>query len=152
MNWFSHHQDSIQELFEVRTLVESHAASRAAENIGQEDLAEIRRLHAAYKTAIDQKKTNQAIELDKAFHNKIADLSGNTTLKQIMKTIVSELSKGWVASLQVPMRQEKTVAEHSRIIDALAKGQKEEAALEMTSHLSRALEDIQHHYEKGNTQ
>lgn len=149
--WFQRHQESIEELFDVRILVESHAASRAARVITDKDLEEFERIHQAYERAILDKNITEAIELDKAFHHKIAVLSGNSTLKQIMETIVSELTKGWICSLQVPERHNSTVVEHREILNALGARNMDRASSKMEAHLGNALHDIENYYEKENT-
>ncbi|MBI9090041.1 MAG: FadR family transcriptional regulator [Desulfobacterium sp.] len=146
--WFERHQESITELFDVRILVESHAASRAAKAVTDKDLDDFEQIHQAYEKAIQDKNMARAIQLDKDFHHKIAILSGNSTLKQIMETIVSELTKGWICSLQVPDRHKSTVIEHREILNALGTGNPDEASSKMAAHLENALHDIEKHYEK----
>ena len=150
VSWFEHHQESIEELFDVRILVESHAASRAAKAIIDKDLDEFELIQQAYEEAILDKNIAGAIDIDKAFHNKIAVLSGNSTLKQIMETIVSELTKGWICSLLVPERHKSTVIEHREILNALGARNMEQASSKMEAHLRNALFDIKSYYEKGN--
>ncbi len=147
--WFERHQESIEELFDVRILVESHAALRAAKAVTDKDLAEFERIHQDYEGALRDKNIAKAIELDKAFHNKIAVLSGNATLKHIMETIVSELTKGWICSLQVPERHKSTVIEHQEILNALGARNMDQASSKMETHLRNALHDIENYYEKG---
>jgi len=149
VGWFENHQESIQELFDVRTLVESHAACRAAKVITLDQVAAFDTSLKAYEKAIQARDIDTAIQLDKAFHRKIAVLSGNFTLRQIMETIVSELSKGWICSLQVPERLSATVGEHRRIIEALRARDFDAASVEMKTHLENALRDIKRYYERA---
>jgi len=148
--WFEIQKDSIEELFDVRILVESHAASKAVHVVTDTDIDELKKLHLNYEAAIGERDIDRAIQLDKAFHNKIAVLSDNTTLKQIMETIVSELSKGWCCSLQVPKRLNATGREHAGIITALEEGDRDAASSRMKAHLENALQDILAHYKKEN--
>ncbi|MCP4118022.1 MAG: FadR family transcriptional regulator [Desulfobacteraceae bacterium] len=148
--WFEHHHESIEELFDVRILVESHAASRAVNALTDKHIDEFERIHRGYEAAIRDKDIDKAIQLDKDFHNKIAMLSGNSTLKQIMETIVSELTKGWICSLQVPERHTSTVIEHGEILNALRSRNRDEASSKMEDHLRNALHDIENYYKKGN--
>jgi len=60
----------------------------------------------------------------------------------LMDTIARFLLDGWKASLRVPGRIEKTVAEHQSILDAIEKGDSEGASQRMGQHLENALSDL----------
>lgn len=148
IGWFKRNQESIEELFEVRILVESHTASRAAKTITEKDLRILGQIQEEYEIAIRDKKIGKSILLDKKFHNQIALSSGNSTLKQIMETIVSELSRGWICSLQIPERQQTTVTEHRDILNALISHDMVVASSKMEMHLKKAFRDIEKHYKE----
>jgi GntR family transcriptional repressor for pyruvate dehydrogenase complex len=60
-----------------------------------------------------------------------------------MKTMTKSLPEGWITSLHIPGRVEKTLGEHSSILDAIRGGDPERAEEMMTLHLTNALKDIQ---------
>lgn len=147
--WFELNRDSIEELFEVRALVESHAAAKCAKCVTEDDMAEFRKLHDEYVRALEAGNIVSAIQLDKDFHSMISKLSGNEALKGIMGTIVSALSDGWICSLQIPVRRKATVGEHEDIIQALESRDAKRASVLMKTHLQEALRDIKAYYKKG---
>ncbi|WP_026554655.1 FadR/GntR family transcriptional regulator [Arthrobacter sp. 35W] len=74
--------DGLLELFEVRRLLEAHAAAAAAANATPETLAELADL-------VEQMEATDGVasipELDSRFHGAICDASGNSTLAALVK-------------------------------------------------------------------
>lgn len=147
--WFDNHKESIEALFDIRILVESQAAMSAASGISDAQLKELEQIHNEYQEAIKTQDIDKAIQLDKTFHQKITKASGNETLQQIMETIVSKLSKGWICSLQVPERHTPTIKEHENILKALRSRKKDEASLKIKEHLENAIRDIGNYFNSG---
>ena len=59
-----------------------------------------------------------------------------------MKTMTKSLSEGWISSIHIPGRAEKTIEEHKRILQAIKDKDPEKAEKEMKNHLEKALNDI----------
>jgi DNA-binding GntR family transcriptional regulator len=52
------------------------------------------------------------------------------------------LPEGWITSLHIPGRVEKTIIEHRNILEAIKNKDVEGAEKAMKEHLNNALEDI----------
>ncbi len=143
--WVVDNIDLLLEHFEVRLLMEPHAAALAAKKAGEKELKELRELLKRFKEAFSEGDIASAIECDSAFHLLVAKASCNRTLSVLMKTMAATLNEGWITSLNTPGRLERTVVEHGLVIEALAAHDPDLAALHMRKHLENALQDIRTH-------
>jgi len=144
--WISEHQDTLFEQFEVRLLIEPEAAAVAAIRAEEPELTELRSLLSTFTEAVEAGKIETAMTMDAEFHERVATATRNRTLSELMKTFSHRLTEGWVTSLQVPGRLEKTVEEHRSLLEALEARSPDEARERMRQHLVNARNDIRTHF------
>jgi DNA-binding GntR family transcriptional regulator len=82
------------------------------------------------------------IRADIEFHRLVANATENRTIAVLMNTITRHDFHGWKAALRTHNRPHKTVAEHGRIIDAIAAGDEKKARSYMRSHLLAARNNL----------
>jgi GntR family transcriptional repressor for pyruvate dehydrogenase complex len=150
-DWLNEHQDTLFEQFEVRLLIEPEAAAVAAIRAREPELRELRRLVGTFIEAVESGQLERAMTLDAEFHEALATATRNRTLSELMTTFSHRLTEGWVTSLQVPGRLEKTVEEHGGVLEALEARDADEAREQMRRHLVNARNDIRAYFgsEKG---
>jgi len=139
------HRESLLEQFEVRLVIEPDAAYFAAQRASHELIVEMKK---SLENFIRCKNDNNAlgmIEYDSGFHNLIAQATNNRTLSVLMETITKSLLCGWKATLHIPSRVEKTVQEHSEILQAIETRSAEKASQMMKTHLEHAFNDLKKH-------
>ncbi len=141
--WVVDNDDLLREHFEIRLLMEPHAARMAAEKATCKDLEGLEQVYAEFCTFLEQGKISKAISCDSEFHLLVAKMTRNRTLSVLMKTMAQSLNEGWIASLNTPGRLERTVEEHLLLLQAIKDHEPEKAAQAMTAHLQNALNDIQ---------
>lgn len=141
--WVVDNTELLLEHFEVRLLMEPHAAALAARKAGEKEIQELSAVYERFREALSARDIASAITCDSEFHLLIAKGSGNRTLSVLMKTMAATLNEGWITSLNTPGRLERTVVEHGEVLDAIRKGDSERAADGMRAHLTNALADIQ---------
>jgi GntR family transcriptional repressor for pyruvate dehydrogenase complex len=143
--WLESHRESLLEQFEVRLVIEPDAAYFAAQRASHELIVEMKK---SLENFIRCKNDNNAlgmIEYDSGFHNLIAQATNNRTLSVLMETITKSLLCGWKATLHIPSRVEKTVQEHSEILQAIETRSAEKASQMMKTHLEHAFNDLKKH-------
>jgi len=140
--WLSKHEETLHNHFEARQVMEPRAAAYAAQRASSSVIQAMRAALATFKEKKEQNDLVGLILSDVEFHRLIALGTGNKTLMVLMDTIARFLLDGWKASLRVPGRIEKTVAEHQSILDAIEKGDSEGASQRMGQHLENALSDL----------
>ncbi len=141
--WLKDNKEPICDHFEVRLIIEPKAARRAAENADEEIVRSIEKVYAAFAASAEQGDTAAMIRFDGDFHRLVAKATKNRTLYHLMKTMTKSLPEGWITSLHIPGRVEKTLGEHASILEAIRAGEPERAEETMTLHLRNALADIQ---------
>jgi len=111
------------EALEVRRLVEGECALRAATRIDASGLAELRGLVLAMRD--DPAPVPQrGVTADRAFHERIADASGNSVLAAVVRELwdaqALPLWQRWMVRTRTAAMHLERVEEHERIVERLA--------------------------------
>jgi len=140
--WLHENETSLSEHFEIRLIIDPKAAAYAALKADASDIARLRDICLRFKQGVENGDTADIIKTDEQFHLSLAKSTKNKTLYMIMKTMTQSLPEGWISSLHVPGRMEKTIKEHCAIVDAIEARDAARAERSMAEHLDNALRDI----------
>ena len=127
---------ALEHLKEVRVFVETGTARLAAERASDEDVARLRLAVAKQRAAIANQE--RFIELDMALHREIAAISGNPIFPAIVEALFRWASTYYRSLVRAPGAEALTLAEHTRVVDAIAARDPDGAAAAMREHLTRA--------------
>ena len=141
-NWLKNNETALIEHFEVRLIIDPKAAAAAARNADQADIEQMEEVCNDFFQKTKENNTAGLIKCDEEFHRLLAKSTKNKTLYFVMKTMTNSLSEGWISSLHVPGRTQKTVGEHKDILDAIKQGDPARAEQAMVVHLKNAVSDI----------
>ena len=131
----------IREAYQIRTFLEPAVAEYAAEHATAELIADLNRLQAEWEqidpAAVyrDFAATNRYVEINAAFHQRIAAQTNNRRLEQLVAALYLQPRMATVtfgSSYQGPSRR---IREHRAIIDAIARRDPAGAAEAMREHL-----------------
>lgn len=129
------HQDkSILEIFEVRRILEPAAAAMAAARISKEQINELR----ATMNNIDvDTSVESLVEHDLIFHGLIATAANNSYLGSVLDGLSSSTVRARIwRGLTQEKAVDRTLAEHTAIIEALERGDADLARALLTVHIS----------------
>jgi GntR family transcriptional repressor for pyruvate dehydrogenase complex len=129
------HQDrSVLALMEARRLLEADAAALAAQRIEPEQLAELRRLLDAMRAS---STIEELVQNDLAFHRTIADAAGNPVIAKLLDSLSGPTIRArlWRGITQGGA-MDRTIAEHTAIVDALEHRNPEVARAWMVVHVA----------------
>jgi len=146
MSWVVENADSLREHFEVRLLIEPHAAQEASKKADEKDIKALTELFEAFKEHVRSGDVHQAIAADGAFHFAVAKAARNRTLIVLMRTMEQTLNEGWYASLHVPGRLVSSIEEHGALLRAIENHDAKAACQAMELHLQNALSDIHRYF------
>lgn len=137
-------------LVETRVILETHAATLAAQRRTPEDLIKIQKALAAYKTKVRQGE--QGVEEDLMFHLKIAEASKNSVLKSLMLIITPDILHNFI-KLDVCKddRFVQTMDEHQLIVEHISRQQPEKAAEAMRIHLQDVFQNSHRYMKNGHS-
>lgn len=140
--------DDAEDLFEIRIVLESATAKRAARRAaglsasGEHDVrwseirAEINEILEAGDAVIDQERFEDLAVLNMRFHFAIAELSGSLSFVSLLRQISGKIE--WLYSLNLMRRGPQAWPEHREIIAAIDAGQVDRAAEAMARHVRRS--------------
>ncbi len=129
------HQDkSILEIFEVRRILEPAAAGIAAGRIGTEQLAA---LHATLASVNEETSIEALVEHDLIFHSLITAAADNAYMASVLDALSSSTVRARIwRGLTQEKAVDRTLAEHTAIIEALERGDAELVKALVTVHIS----------------
>jgi DNA-binding GntR family transcriptional regulator len=125
--------EDLQDLFEVRALLDAHAASLAAERRSDDDLSMFASLLAESKTAGDDMAA--LARLNERFHVAVAHASGNAMLETLVQTLAKRVR--WYFAKVAPVRASHSVREHGELVQAIRHRDRDRAAEIARAHLER---------------
>ncbi|MCB9969025.1 MAG: transcriptional regulator NanR [Geminicoccaceae bacterium] len=127
---------NLDHLKDARLFLETGLASRAAERATPEAVARLEERFAAHEAARQQ--ADAFLPRDMEFHREIAAMVGNPIFPALIEAMFDWLGSYYVQLVRLPGAEDLTIAEHRRILDAIAAGDGDAAAAAMHDHLTRA--------------
>lgn len=131
-----HSEGSLDHLKEARVVFEVEMARIAAQRRTADDLARLEALLDEAATA--EQPSARFLELDGLFHHAIARISGNPIFANLSASLFAWLSEFHRQLVSAPGHENVTLLEHQAILDAIARSDGAQAAIEMRNHLNRA--------------
>jgi DNA-binding GntR family transcriptional regulator len=124
--------EDIRDLYQVREVLEVLAVRLAVPLLTDKDFAQLRQISDAFKAALDRDDHMTCFKLDREFHDKLAELSGNAKLREINEHLGSSIQISRWRHCQDGSRHQLSFEEHEEIMDALA-----QRDADLASHLIR---------------
>ena len=124
--------DEINDFFEMRTLLESFAAERAASRVTAEQLDLLEEIWREGVAAVEAADVQAIVSANSAFHDHISEWSGNGMLHESLSLMKKRVR--WYFSTVADVRGMASWNEHRRIIDALRARDPAHAATLMRAH------------------
>jgi DNA-binding GntR family transcriptional regulator len=107
----------VDELLDVRDLLEAETARRAARHADTDGVARLRALCREGAAAAEADDVSRAVEANNAFHAEIAVLAGNVVLADLASIVSRRVQ--WYYRLVAPARGKDSGAEHAEQIEAI---------------------------------
>jgi len=127
--------------YEVRNRLESMAAGLAARNVTDEARAELSQ-HLEAMNAVDPEDQAEHIRTDNEFHALVARLSGNPVLEELVEKLSERVMRVKILTRDVNVSAEAR-AQHTRIVEAISRGDEEAAAEAMSRHVRTNLQIVE---------
>lgn len=126
----------LEHLKEVRVFLEAGMARMAAERATLDDVSRLRKRLREHQAALNE--MDQFLERDMALHREIATISGNPIFPAIVEALFNWAAEYYRSIVRAPGAEDLTLAEHERIVDAIAGHDAAGAEQAMRDHLLRA--------------
>ena len=126
---------TIENLSELRKLIEPHAAGKAAEHISKDDLEELRKLNETARGNLNNNLLEEMSHDEINFHRVIAQNTGNPILILILD-FVENLLEDFKKVLKPDLAFSKSVLDaHDKIYQAICDKDPKKASTEMYQHV-----------------
>ncbi len=135
-------QQIMNEIFEIRAVLEGLAARLAAPRMGTADLKIAASLIDQHEQALLRNDTDEASRLNRQFHDLIVQQAPNQWLKQILGNLDEHLKRYRTLSNFQVGRLGKSIEEHRQIYKALCDRQAGQAESAMRAHLGSVAIDL----------
>lgn len=131
-------QQDILDLYEVRTQMESLAASRAAQNMTDDQCRQLQQVYDQEQAMAERDDQEGLLSSDASFHDLIFLGSGSQVLLNILSPINTYTRQSRIISLSIEGRSLQVVAEHGRILAAILARDSNLARACMLEHIGHA--------------
>jgi DNA-binding GntR family transcriptional regulator len=131
-------EKEISDTLQFRVLLESEAARLAAHIATARDHALLTSVAEDGLNAVKKGDMPAAVRLDSAFHTKVAEMSGNTYLKDSLDRLSRRAR--WYLQPLVERRGKRSFEEHVEIAELIAQRDGEAAAVQMRAHTAESID------------
>jgi DNA-binding GntR family transcriptional regulator len=128
-------QQEVADIAELRLLLEAHAARRAAERIGAEDLKVLRAEFEVLKAKGVDGHFDEFLRVDDRFHATLYRVAGNLRVADILGNLRDQIHWIRVANAILPGRVAESLNEMDRVLVALERHDGAAAAEAMRAHI-----------------
>ncbi len=143
-------RDDMQELYELREVLDGIAARRAAALPTRDALVErLTALVAAQAAEVEAGNLSGYSDLDGQFHQEILAAAGSRRLQHVAENMIGQLRLGRATSARVPGRPSAALTEHREIVAAIAAGQHQQAERLARRHVRKSANALDRHLNRG---
>lgn len=132
---------STQDLYEARVMLERETLRLAMQRASREQIKELRAFLQRSRKVKAHTPVDELVALDEAFHDRIAELSGNAELRRLLANLNGRIRFiRWIDMERVG--RNATQSEHASIVDALEAGDAAEGDRCMADHIGLRRDQI----------
>lgn len=128
-------QRDVEEIYEMREVLEGLASRLAAKRADPEFLRSLRLIHQRGEAAVQHSDLAAHTHIDLEFHRLIRERAENRRLIRALETLQQQIRIVFKTSATIPGRMQKAIAEHREILQALERGDPEEAERATRNHV-----------------
>ena len=134
--------DDARDIYEVRSLVEGLAASRATIKATDEQICIMEEIVDLAQFYLDRNDYDKLKGMDGRFHQLLYDMTGSKTLKHFLGEMHSSAEKFRETSIKTEGRVKESIAEHRAVMEAIRERNSEKAKELMTLHVNNSYQNL----------
>lgn len=144
-------RQDVDEIYQMREMLEGLATRLAAAKIDAALLARLRQLLGEGEAAVRRHDIDAHIKIDLEFHRLIRERGGNRRLVRALDNLQDQIRIVFRTSASIPGRMPKALEEHGRILEALEAGNADRAEGAARDHVRRIREAVLQHMRAAET-
>lgn len=134
--------DEVLQIADVRLVNETHGVSLAVERATAADISNLRRILQGAPTLIRSRDLEGLMNLDRRFHSRIAQMTRNPVLADILSSLHERSLRFWFISLSDDLHLRRVHEEHRCILEAIADRDRAAAGEAMRAHIESFRKNI----------
>lgn len=143
----------IEDIYEIRSLLEGRAAAKAADHAGAEEINELTEIVDLTEFYIERQDYDRVTAMDDRFHQLIYDLTESRMFQRILADLHAYAENVRERSIREPGRAMMMLAEHRAIVEALKMKDSKRAGQLMIQHVTKSAENMEkNHLLEGKVQ
>lgn len=127
----------VEEIFELRLILESTVVRKITSKISKEDIDELRRQIKLQHRATAKNDYHGFMLSDRTFHKIFFELAGNSKLLDIMNNFQDICHMMGVCYLKVDMLYEEAILDHEAIVESIETGDADMAEAALSKHITK---------------
>ena len=137
------------EILQARAALEGLAVRQAAARATPEDVDDLRAILAEMRRLLDAGDLLAASDANALLHDRLRRIGGHATANRLISELRSQLVRFEYRTILVPGRSQRSLAEHTAIVDAVAAGDPDAAEAAMRVHLSHVGDALRESQERA---
>jgi len=133
----------IEDIYEIRTLLEERVARRAAARALPEDIETLQEIVDLTEFYVERSSHDKITAMDDRFHQSLYTLSGSRMFQKTLADLHTYVEPVREQSIRAPGRASAMLEEHRAIVNAISAHDEDLAARLMTEHITRAGEHME---------
>ena len=134
--------NDVEEVYEIRTVLETLAVRLAAQRMQPADYAQLDDLSEKMRATWQEGNVDNWVSLDASFHELLYKFSRNERLVAMMNNIMEQLSRYRIISLANVEVRHNSLSEHQELIEALKRRDSEAAATAVAMHIENTKQSL----------
>jgi DNA-binding GntR family transcriptional regulator len=145
--------NDLRQLYDFRSAIEGGVARSASVSATDADILKLTVICDSMEAAFDEKEGSRWGELDRQFHEALAEASHNERFERTLKSLLRECfyvfyvlarrtSRQKFTTQQLDQHKKSTLQDHRTLIELIRLGETEEAEARARHHISRSQERV----------
>lgn len=134
--------DDLRDIYDIRLEVEGYAAVRAAQNITEEEIENLREVLELQEFYVSKKDAERIRLMDSRFHELVYRYTHSTVYFDTLMPLLKKVQKHRKKSVENNSRAQSSLDEHREIFAAISARDTEKAEAAMLKHVSNARNHI----------
>ena len=140
--------EDIRDIYEIRIMIESMAAARAALEAAPEDLDMLEETLDLTQFYLERENYEKLLSMDGRFHQQLYDICQSRMRRRILKDLHNYVGRSRGASLKTEGRAIESLHEHRLILEAMKNHDAEAAKARMAEHVRNTQNNIMRIYKE----
>ena len=135
-------EKDVHDIYVIRSLLEGLCVRWTTENITSEQIDELEEILLLASFHLKKGNADQITELDGKFHHVLYEASQSRILEHVLSDFHKYVQMARNQSVKIENRAEKSLNEHTAILNAIKSGDKDEAEALANKHILHVMENL----------